>query len=61
MRFYKMKEYDLKQLLENRKLINQKIQELMLFKSITSKSKLTEADVERIGEKIKKAITEKHK
>ncbi|MDO8553283.1 MAG: hypothetical protein Q7S22_00620 [Candidatus Micrarchaeota archaeon] len=44
-----------------RQAINQKIQELLLFKSITSKSKLTETDVEEIGNKIKKAIADRHK
>ncbi len=44
-----------------RQAINQKIQELLLFKSITSKSKLTDADVEEIGNKIKTAIAERHR
>jgi hypothetical protein len=43
-----------------RQAINQRIQELTLLRSITSKSKLTEANVEEIGKKIKIAISEKH-
>jgi len=43
-----------------RQAINQKIQQLMLLRSITSKSQLTEKDVTEIGNKIKKAIAAKH-
>ncbi len=43
-----------------RQAINQRISDLALFKSITSKSKLTEADIEEIGNKIKTAIAKKH-
>ena len=44
-----------------RQAINEKVHELLLFKSITAKSKLTEADAEEIGDRIKKAIAERHK
>jgi hypothetical protein len=44
-----------------RQAFNQKIQELLVLRSITSKSKLTEADVKEIGDKIKMAIAAKHR
>jgi len=44
-----------------RQAINQKIQELMLLRAITSKSKLSEADVKEIGEKIKVAVAARHR
>jgi hypothetical protein len=44
-----------------RQAINRKIQELVLLRSITSKSKLTEKDVEEIRRKIKAAIAGKHR
>ncbi|MBN1169671.1 hypothetical protein JXA56_01470 [Candidatus Micrarchaeota archaeon] len=43
-----------------RQAINRKIQELLILRSITAKSKLTEADVKEIGDRIKKAVAEKH-
>lgn len=44
-----------------RQAINEKVKELLLVRSITAKSKLTEEDVKEIGDKIKKAIAERHK
>ena len=44
-----------------RQAINRKIQELLILRSITAKSKLTEADVKEIGDRIKKAVAEKHR
>jgi hypothetical protein len=44
-----------------RQAFNQKIQELLIIRSITSKSKLTESDVKEIGDKIKMAIAAKHR
>ena len=44
-----------------RQAINQKIQELILLRSITAKSQLTEDDVKEIGDKIKVAIAAKHR
>ena len=44
-----------------RQAINQKIQELVLLRSITAKSKLTEENVQEIGDKIKMAIAAKHR
>ena len=43
-----------------RQAIQEKMRELLLVRSITSKSKLTEEDVEEIGNKIKKAIAKRH-
>ena len=44
-----------------RQAINQKIQELILLRSITAKSKLTEENVQEIGDRIKMAIAAKHR
>ena len=44
-----------------RQAINRRIQELLLLRSITAKSKLTEEDVREIGHKIKIAIAVKHR
>ncbi len=44
-----------------RQAIQQRVQELLLVRTITAKSKLTERDVEEIGNKIKKAIADRHK
>ncbi len=44
-----------------RQAINQKIRELILFRSITAKSKLTDENVKEIGDKIKVAIAERHR
>jgi len=44
-----------------RQAINERVQELMILRSITSRGKLTEADVKDIGDRIKVAIAAKHK
>ena len=44
-----------------RQAFNQKIQELLILRSITSKSKLTDGDVKEIGDRIKMAIAAKHR
>ncbi len=44
-----------------RQAINQKIQELVLLRSITAKSRLTDENVQEIGDKIKMAIAAKHR
>ncbi|MEW5996736.1 MAG: hypothetical protein AB1657_04030 [Candidatus Micrarchaeota archaeon] len=54
-------EKDLKEALSKKSKNFRKIQELVLLRSITSKGKLTEKDVENIGRKIKAAIAEKHR
>lgn len=44
-----------------RQSISSKIHELLLVRSILLKSHMTEEDAEKIGDKIKSAIAEKHK
>ncbi|MBS3083683.1 hypothetical protein J4423_02665 [Candidatus Pacearchaeota archaeon] len=43
-----------------RRAIQQRIEDLMALEKIASKSKLTEKDVEDIGEKIKRGIAKRH-
>ncbi|MEW6748690.1 MAG: hypothetical protein AB1295_03205 [Candidatus Micrarchaeota archaeon] len=44
-----------------RQAISRKIKELLIVRTITAKSKLTDADVKEIGDKIKIAIAERHR
>ena len=44
-----------------REAIRERISHLKLFRAMTAKSKLTEADARRIGEKIKRSLWKKYK
>ncbi|MFH1311302.1 MAG: hypothetical protein ABIH65_02760 [Nanoarchaeota archaeon] len=43
-----------------RKILEKRLQDLEIMDEIVSKSKLTEKDVEEIGEKIKEGIARRH-